>query len=122
VGKGTKILGIGVGVFIIFVIIGIAYESSTGLNMITGEKKTSGVGADKWIQQEEPKSESITQTPTYVEPKTTSSSCDSSYPSVCIPFYPPDLDCGEINYTNFRVIGNDPHGFDRDNDGIGCEK
>jgi hypothetical protein len=24
-------------------------------------------------------------------------------------------------YSNFRVIGDDPHGFDRDNDGIGCE-
>jgi len=23
--------------------------------------------------------------------------CDSSYPSVCIPPYPPDLDCGEID-------------------------
>ena len=45
--------------------------------------------------------------------------CDKSYPDVCIP-YPPDLDCDEISYSNFRVIGNDPHGFDRDNDGIGC--
>jgi len=47
--------------------------------------------------------------------------CDDSYPDVCITPYPPDLDCGEIGYSNFRVIGNDPHGFDRDNDGIGCE-
>jgi len=48
-------------------------------------------------------------------------SCDPSYPDVCIPLYPPDLDCGEIGYSNFRVVGSDPHGFDRDNDGIGCE-
>ncbi len=48
-------------------------------------------------------------------------SCDPSYPDVCIPVYPPDLDCGEIQYANFRVVGSDPHGFDRDNDGIGCE-
>jgi len=48
-------------------------------------------------------------------------SCDPSYPDVCIPPYPPDLDCGEIGYSNFRVVGNDPHGFDRDKDGIGCE-
>jgi len=47
--------------------------------------------------------------------------CDSSYPDVCIPLYPPDLDCGEIGYSNFRVSGSDPHGFDRDKDGIGCE-
>jgi len=48
-------------------------------------------------------------------------SCDPSYPDVCIPPYPPDLDCGEIPYSNFRVVGDDPHGFDRDKDGIGCE-
>jgi hypothetical protein len=47
--------------------------------------------------------------------------CDPSYPSVCIPRYPPDLDCGEISQRNFTVIGSDPHGFDGDNDGIGCE-
>ena len=55
-----------------------------------------------------------------VEP-TQENICDSSYPDVCIPQYPPDLDCGEIGYSNFRVVGSDPHGFDRDNDGIGCE-
>jgi len=47
--------------------------------------------------------------------------CDDSYPDVCITPYPPDLDCGEIGYSNFRVEGSDPHGFDGDNDGIGCE-
>ena len=47
--------------------------------------------------------------------------CDPSYPDVCIDPYPPDLDCGEIQYANFKVIPPDPHGFDRDNDGIGCE-
>jgi len=50
-----------------------------------------------------------------------SSNCDPSYPDVCIPPYPPDLDCGEIGYSNFRVLQPDPHGFDRDKDGIGCE-
>jgi len=48
--------------------------------------------------------------------------CDSSYPDVCIPPYPPDLDCGEIQYTNFKVLQDDPHGFDGDKDGIGCER
>jgi len=48
-------------------------------------------------------------------------SCDSSYPDVCIVPYPPDLDCGEIPYTDFRVLQPDPHGFDVDNNGIGCE-
>ena len=47
--------------------------------------------------------------------------CDPSYPDVCIPPPPPDLDCGEISHRRFRVVGSDPHGFDRDGDGIGCE-
>jgi len=47
--------------------------------------------------------------------------CDPSYPEFCIPLYPPDLDCGEIQYANFKVLQPDPHGFDRDKDGIGCE-
>ena len=48
--------------------------------------------------------------------------CDTSYPDVCIPPYPPDLDCSEISERNFKVIQPDPHGFDGDNDGIGCKK
>ena len=47
--------------------------------------------------------------------------CDSSYPDICIPSFPPDLDCGEIPYVNFRVIAPDEHRFDVDEDGIGCE-
>ncbi len=47
--------------------------------------------------------------------------CDPSYPDVCIPPPPPDLDCGDIPYRNFRVLPPDPHRFDRDKDGIGCE-
>lgn len=49
------------------------------------------------------------------------SSCDASYPDVCIAPAPPDLDCGDIEYRNFRVTGNDPHRFDGDKDGVGCE-
>ena len=52
------------------------------------------------------------------------SNCDSSYPDVCIPPYDKvgDLDCGDVPFTNIRVVGSDPHGFDgRDNDGVGCE-
>lgn len=49
--------------------------------------------------------------------------CDPVYPDedVCIPSPPPDLDCGEIEYDNFTVREPDPHRFDGDNDGIGCE-
>lgn len=49
------------------------------------------------------------------------SNCDPSYPDACIPPYPPDLNCGDISEKNFAVTSPDPHGFDRDSDGIGCE-
>lgn len=49
--------------------------------------------------------------------------CDSSYPTVCIPPRPPDLDCPEVlPRFNFQVFQPDPHGFDRDKDGRGCEE
>jgi micrococcal nuclease len=56
---------------------------------------------------------------------TSNSNCAASYPDVCIPPPPPDLDCGQIPYKNFRVRHDvpfpDPHRFDGDRDGIGCE-
>lgn len=59
--------------------------------------------------------------PTEPPPPPPSSNCDPSYPTVCIPPPPPDLDCGQIPHRDFTVLEPDPHGFDRDNDGIGCE-
>ncbi len=47
--------------------------------------------------------------------------CDPSYPTVCIPPAPPDLDCGDIPYDHFQVVGADPHNFDGDHDGVGCQ-
>jgi hypothetical protein len=47
--------------------------------------------------------------------------CDPSYPTVCIPSPPPDLDCKDIPYRRFKVLAPDPHNFDADHDGIGCE-
>ncbi|NER84288.1 MAG: hypothetical protein F6K42_33090 [Leptolyngbya sp. SIO1D8] len=60
--------------------------------------------------------------------------CDPAYAEVCIPPPPPDLDCGDVLVRNFRVyLPNDsdiptgltdfdPHHFDGDEDGIGCEQ
>lgn len=60
-------------------------------------------------------------TPSEKETTSKENLCDPSYPALCIPSPPPDLDCGEIPYKNFRVSGSDPHRFDGDKDGIGCE-
>jgi micrococcal nuclease len=51
--------------------------------------------------------------------------CAPSYPTVCIPPPPPDLDCKDIPYRRFAVRWNvpdpDPHHFDGNHDGVGCE-
>jgi hypothetical protein len=56
-------------------------------------------------------------------------SCDPSYPDVCIPSPPPDLDCRDVPHADIRVVGADPHRLDgpydgsipNEPDGIGCE-
>lgn len=58
---------------------------------------------------------------TSVTTRQSSGNCDPSYPGVCIPSPPPDLDCGQIGYRRFTVVGSDPHRFDGDHDGVGCE-
>ena len=48
--------------------------------------------------------------------------CSPSYPDFCIPPPPPDLDCADVApHVNFTVLPPDPHGFDGDHDGVGCE-
>lgn len=50
----------------------------------------------------------------------TQPNCDPAYPGVCIPS-PPDLSCEEVEFRDFVVLPADPHGFDRNQNGIGCE-
>ena len=49
--------------------------------------------------------------------------CDPSYPGVCIPPYAEvgDLDCGDVPHVGFAVHPPDPHAFDGNRDGEGCE-
>ena len=47
--------------------------------------------------------------------------CDPSYPTLCIPIGSPDLDCGDITERRFPVLPPDPHRFDGNDDGVGCE-
>lgn len=51
--------------------------------------------------------------------------CDESYPDLCVPRYPPDLDCSWVydrGESHITVRGADPHGFDGNDDGVGCER
>jgi len=84
----------------------------------------SEFSAETWAQKYGCATKEIkSQTPKDT-PKTSMSkenNCDSSYPDFCIKPYPPDLDCKDIFYKNFRVLPPDLHRFDVDKDGIGCE-
>ncbi len=58
-------------------------------------------------------------------PTASATSCDRvHYPDICVQPASAnlDLDCGDIPYRRFRVVQPDPHRFDGDKDGIGCER
>src|SRR5262245_9529807 len=63
--------------------------------------------------------------PPPVGPPPPGGNCAPSYPTVCIPPPPPDLNCSDISFRQFAVrwgvADPDPHHFDGDRDGIGCE-
>lgn len=48
------------------------------------------------------------------------SSCDPNYTGTCVPKVSYDLNCSDIS-GSVTVVGSDPHGFDGDGDGKGCE-
>jgi hypothetical protein len=47
--------------------------------------------------------------------------CDPAYPDVCVPPFPPDVDCTDAPDGPFRALPADPHGLDFDRDGLACE-
>jgi len=60
-------------------------------------------------------------TATSVAPAAPASGCDPSYPDVCVPpAAGGDLDCGDVEPRDIRVLPPDPHRFDADGDGVGC--
>jgi len=117
-------------------IIAVVYCNNINLNQAVLEQgfaeittrfcATSEFSGESWAQNygcayEEPEYEP----PTYEEPEYESSpttqNCDPSYPDFCIPPPPPDLNCSDIPQKRFTVLQPDPHRFDGDKDGIGCE-
>ena len=73
------------------------------------------------ITVEEGEEAPIEEEPPMEETTEVETSCDASYPDVCMPPAPPNLTCTDVGASNFQVVPPDPHGFDVDNDGIGCE-
>jgi micrococcal nuclease len=59
--------------------------------------------------------------PVAVESDSANDPCDPAYPDVCIPSPPPDLECRQVPHAGFRVLSPDPHHFDGNGDGEGCE-
>jgi micrococcal nuclease len=55
-------------------------------------------------------------------PGSSDRTCDPSYPGRCVDPFPPDLDCDEVPFANFRIAGPDLHDLDGDGDGLGCER
>lgn len=83
---------------------------------------TNGKETDKKLLETKtsPPIDKVIRIGTYVAPTPQPrSDCDPNY-SPCIPNVSYDLDCPDIGIS-VSVIGSDPHGFDRDNDGYGCE-
>ncbi|MBD1871829.1 hypothetical protein H6F95_31900 [Cyanobacteria bacterium FACHB-471] len=69
---------------------------------------------------EEPEAPVVDQSPAEAV-SSAGQSCDPSYPGICLPLNSPDLNCGDIPHRRFQVLPPDPHGFNRERDGIGCE-
>jgi hypothetical protein len=64
-----------------------------------------------------PKPVTTTKAPAPPPPPDKPANCHPAYPTVCIPPAPPDLDCKDVSYTNFKVLSPDPHRFDQNKDG-----
>jgi hypothetical protein len=99
----------------------------TGPAITTGPAVTTGppASAKPKVTTRPPATKPAPRKTTPKPAKTTTKparNCDPSYPTVCIPPAPPDLDCGQISHRNFKVLPPDPHRFDGSpKNGIGCE-
>ncbi len=83
---------------------------------LAAQQQAQASGAGLWSACQAPEP---TVTPTQTSGQ---GDCDPAYPTICVPSPPPDLNCGDIpQYSNFDVLPPDPHNFDGDNDGKGCE-
>jgi micrococcal nuclease len=83
---------------------------------------TSEFSSESWAQENGCKENQVTPQQIPKETPNDSNDCDSSYPDFCIPHSPPDLDCKDVlPHKKFTVKQPDPHHFDGNKDGIGCE-
>ncbi|MDH3314026.1 MAG: thermonuclease family protein [Nitrosopumilus sp.] len=110
-------------------IIGVIYCNKVNLNeelldanlghLSSGFCSTSEFENHSWAQKHGCMTSSVTDLGVSIQE--TQNDCDLSYPDFCIPSISPDLDCKDISQKRFTVLAPDPHRFDGDKDGIGCE-
>lgn len=67
------------------------------------------------------RAEAAAKVPESPKPPAEEDACDPNYEGACIPTGVGDLNCPDVNGSNFTVVGTDIYGFDRDGDGIACE-
>ena len=96
-------------------------ELTTSNSPISNELPTDSQTSTPVIPFDESTSSTNDEPSSDNEAQSSGSNCDPSYPDFCIASPPPDLNCADISQKRFTVLGSDPHGFDRDNDGVGCE-
>ena len=102
-----------IGLVIVSIGLGILLISTNQTEQITSEQTS-----EQTMEQN-----SFSSPPSPVQSTNTrEEDCNPSYPDVCIPADSPDLDCADIEYSNFVVLYPDQHKFDADKDGIGCER
>lgn len=82
--------------------------------MLAAERQARDAGRGLWSATPPPGTSALPSAPA-------GGDCDPAYPGVCIPPPPPDLDCADIPFRRFEVLPPDPHHFDGDHNGIGCE-
>ena len=88
--------------------------------LLAAESLAQADGIGRWSACSEPK-------PSYADRPVSGTqqpgaNCSSYYPTLCVPPFPPDLDCSDIGEAHFLVLPPDPHGLDGNGDGIGCER
>ena len=116
--KATIVISIPM-IILLTAITGIFFSSITQASAQNAtQSETNQTGTNQSITQY-----TTTSTPALVSAGDKQENCDrDSYPDLCIPPYPPDLNCGDISYKDIRVLPPDPHGLDgNDKDGVGCE-
>jgi len=89
------------------------------------QRDTQEQQEDEQVDQNQTKPQLMANTTKAQSSKSDSNStegCDSSYPEICVTTYSDKLTCADIPFRNFKVLLPDPHGFDSDGDGIGCEE